>query len=391
MTSVKYFHSAMTNAPVLNGVAGALIGVLDACLVSGFGLVTVDTLTVNNGIATATTSMGHALEPDAVVLVTGASVPVLNGEHRVIERTSNSFTYATTAPNGTATGTMGARLAPAGWEKAFTGTNLAAYRSADITGTRMFLQVTDTDARNARVVGFEGMTDVNTGTAPFPTAGQVAGGLWWPKANAAAGAARAWTLVADGRLFWLHVHTAATAQGADGFVMGFGDFASWRPADAFGCVLFGAAADVSAATGVQAANVFFAQQTSALATGYAPRSHLALGGSAGMFKRAESFARQELTSGGAGFEFPYPNGPDNGLMLSRMAVCEVAGNHWRGILPGVFFVPQAMSTASFGWRDKIDGQGALLGRKLLAVKCGTPAGTAATPATGFFDITGPWR
>ncbi len=30
MSTVKYFHSAMTGAPTLNGTAGALIGLLDA-------------------------------------------------------------------------------------------------------------------------------------------------------------------------------------------------------------------------------------------------------------------------------------------------------------------------------------------------------------------------
>ena len=37
---VKYIHSDMRGAPVLSGTPGAMIGVLDAFLITGFGTVT---------------------------------------------------------------------------------------------------------------------------------------------------------------------------------------------------------------------------------------------------------------------------------------------------------------------------------------------------------------
>ena len=46
MTTVKHFHSAMSGAPVLNGTAGSLIAVLDACLQDGFGLKAASGITV---------------------------------------------------------------------------------------------------------------------------------------------------------------------------------------------------------------------------------------------------------------------------------------------------------------------------------------------------------
>ncbi len=58
-TAVKYYDSTMSGAPSLSGTAGALVGVLDACLVDGFGSVTVDSLTVASNVATATISGGH--------------------------------------------------------------------------------------------------------------------------------------------------------------------------------------------------------------------------------------------------------------------------------------------------------------------------------------------
>lgn len=392
MTSVKYFHSAMPNAPVLNGTAGSLIGVLDACLVNGFGLAVVDTLTVTDGIATASMSLGHSFEPDTVALITGASVPALNGQFRVLTTTTNTITFATTAPNGSATGTMSARLAPAGWEKPFSGTNLAVYRSLNLTGTRCFFRLDDSAAQNGRLVGYESMSDVNTGTGLFPTAAQLSGGFWWPKASSTATTARAWTVVASDRTvwYWANTHLTPASHGVDGVVFGFGDFNSFKSGDAYSAFALGHTADISASSAGTATHAFYAQQTSTAAHLYCPRAYTAIGSSMGMFKRAESYNRTEAASGTPS-EFPYPNGPDNALLLSRMLVYDTSGNHLRGVLPGLYFVPQLLTTTAFSWRDKVNGQGPLAGRKLLAVKSnGGAASTTLTNATGFFDITGPW-
>ncbi|MDD2610647.1 MAG: hypothetical protein PHX60_13355 [Giesbergeria sp.] len=219
MTSVKHFHSAMNGAPVLNGVAGSIIAVLEACLVTGLGLQSVATLVVSGGVATANFASGHSFEPDTIALIDGAAPAGLNGEKRIISTTTNSVTFA--APgisDQTATGTITAKLAPAGWEKAFSGTNLAAFRSLAVESTRMFLRVDDTGTTNARVVGYESMSDINTGTGPFPTTTQISGGGWWPKANAANATARAWTVIADSKGGILHVHTATTNPGISGVV-----------------------------------------------------------------------------------------------------------------------------------------------------------------------------
>ena len=53
-TSAKFFNENLPDAPVLNGVAGSLIGLLTACLVTGFGLRTAVSLVVSGGVATLT-------------------------------------------------------------------------------------------------------------------------------------------------------------------------------------------------------------------------------------------------------------------------------------------------------------------------------------------------
>ena len=61
-TEVKVFQNITgtdAGVPQLSGTAGALITVLDACLVNGYGSVTLDSITVTSNVATCTKSTGH--------------------------------------------------------------------------------------------------------------------------------------------------------------------------------------------------------------------------------------------------------------------------------------------------------------------------------------------
>lgn len=64
-----------------------------------------------------------------------------------------------------------------GWEKPFTGTNLAVYRS--LTGNRHYLRVDDTQAVYSRLRMYRSMTAVSTGTNQYPTNAQAGNiNLW---------------------------------------------------------------------------------------------------------------------------------------------------------------------------------------------------------------------
>ena len=389
MTTVKHFHSAMSGAPVLNGTAGSLIAVLDACLQDGFGLKAASGITVASGVATVTFANGHSFEPDTIALIAGATPGAINGEKVVLATSTNTITFAAPGvPDGAATGSISAKLAPAGWEKVFSGTGVAAYRSLDPESTRMFLRVDDTGTTNARVVGYESMSDANTGVGPFPNAAQISGGGWWPKANGANATARAWTLVSDSRGFILHIHTATINFGASGCVWAFGDFESLKSGDAYACRL--QCHTVAAETGSGVLVSASENLDYSLATGcYVARSFTALGGVvAGRHGPAGLVSSSGPSGGLASSSAPsYPNGPDNGLILSRKTIVE-PGVCIRGYDRGLYVTPQNCHTA-FSWRDKIDGQGDLTGRKLLAIKCGSPA-SSSSQGVVFVDITGPW-
>jgi hypothetical protein len=391
--TVKYFHSAMGDAPVLNGVAGSLIGVLDACLVNGFQLKTVDSIVVAANVATVSISAGHTYEVDSVVLIAGATPAGLNGQKRVVSATTNTLTFA--APgisDQTATGTIDARLAPAGWEKPFSGTNLAVYRSPNIEGTRMYLRVDDTGTIDARVVGYENMTDVNTGTGPFPTSVQQSGGLFWPKASTTAATARAWTIIADDRTFWYWAHTRVDTLGGSGFTVGFGDFNSLKSGDAYACFILGATATIGAVTSYTLTTTSTWVQSGVFvntAGSFVARSFTGVGGSLAV-DRVTTWSLGSTGHSGDNntSHTAYPNGPNNSLIVAPMFVREGTPFIIRGRLRGVTYTPQNAGTA-FPWRMKVDGQGEYSNRRLMALPGTSPANTGQT-ATQFFDITGPW-
>ena len=390
-TTVKHFHSAMSGAPVLSGTAGALIAVLDACLVNGFGLKTADSVVVSGGIATATFSTGHSFEPDVIALVTGATPAGLNGEKRVLTAMTNVITFdATDIADGTATGTITFKIAPAGWAKPFSGTNLAAYQSTDVTGTRLFLRVDDTGTKVARVVGYETMSGIDSGLGPFPTGGQLAGGGYWSKSNLANATPRSWTVVSDGKTFWLHTYTADSLVVHAGSIRGFGDFTSLKSGDAFACSLLAGISDTSGQSAAGDTYDLELQFPNGTAGPWLARSYTGVGSSVVGTRFVEmGGASTSGSSGGINFATApsYPNGPDNSLILSRTLIVQ-GGAALRGMTRGALHAVQNLHT-SFAHLDKVPGQGEYAGRKLLAVKCGAAAG-AASRGVMFFDITGPW-
>jgi hypothetical protein len=114
--TVKYFNSGMTGAPQIANNWGDLVTMLDACLVNGFALKAIDTLTFADGIATATISTGHAYRPFQVVEIAGAEQPEYNGQFRVLTTTMTTFTYAVTGtPVSPATTTTSLSAKVARW------------------------------------------------------------------------------------------------------------------------------------------------------------------------------------------------------------------------------------------------------------------------------------
>jgi hypothetical protein len=388
-TTVKFFHSAMTGAPSLSGTNGALIAVLDALLVNGFGSGTVDSVVIAGGIATVTRSAGHSMEVGSVALIAGATVSggSINGEQKVLSVTTTTYTFdATGISNQTATGTITHKVAPLGWTKAYSATNLAAYKSSDVTSTGCYLRIDDQgtgSATYARSLGYETMSDINTGIGAFPTSAQVSGGMYWAKSSAADATTRPWALVGDGKFFYLAVAFASNTSTSYSLSQAFGDFVSNKSPDAYGCVINGHATSALGTAGANASIELDHGDSSSAAGGlYFARSYTGLG-SAQLGRKSfpPLYGATGVRSGAAGMTFP--NLSDGGMYVAQHVVSEHTAAVYRGLSPGLYCSLQNIGASVFSRGDNVTGVTGLTGKTLKAVNSNT--------GVFFFDVTGPWR
>lgn len=399
-TPVKWFTSDMAGAPVLSGTAGALIAVLDACLVTGFNTKTLTSLVVSGGVATATVAAGHQFTDQVVGLVAGATPAALNGECRITVTGASTFTFPTTAPDGTATGTITVKVAPAGWSKPYSATNKAAYCSTDVAATGLYLRVQDdatgtsSGARNALLRGYEAMTDVDTGSNPFPSAGQSSTGGVVHKSNNADSSARRWVVVADAALVYLMVEWSPSSYPSQFGATVFGDVVSYKAGDGYGCVLL---VDKDEALSSPPGNLAYAFALKRLVfvsawTCWVARSYAQLPGAVEAWGLLEGGRTENATYGHVGGSGqPYPSPVDNGLYAQAVQLCErsAAGNVLRGRLPGLL---NPLHVRPLGHLATIDGVTGLEGRTLLACDAAAyEVGPGAVVGQALFDLTGPWR
>lgn len=390
-TSVKWIRNGMRGAPVINGATpGSLIAALDALLVTGWGTTTALSVSVSGGIATATVNAGSSFAEHAVVRADGATPSALNGEARVLTASNTQITFATTAPDGVATGTITLKYAPAGWEKVYAGTNKAVYRSTNVTGARFYLRVDDSNGLFARVRGYETMSGIDTGTGLFPLNAQIAtGGGYWQKASASNATAIPYLLAADSKML-LQAMCFGVANSADYIetaVYGFGEGVALNPGgDAFASVLSAMGASGSLQHGgLSGASV----DSGADGAATFARAWHGLGGAVYARPVPEGGSVSTL-SGNDGTLGIAPGRVDGAIRMARMMLKDQGANDLRAVVPGCHFVPQALENSLFTTPFAMtDGAGALAGRKLAAV----PVGQYLSNRTGtaFVDVTGPWR
>lgn len=389
-TTVKRIHESMRGAPVLNGAAGSLIGLLDTFLVNGWGLATASSLSVSGGVATLTMPTGSEFEDHCVVLIAGATPAALNGEQRIATTNGTTLTFPTTVADGPATGTITVKYASCGWEKVFSDTNVAVYRSQNVQSDRRFLRVADTSGINARIVAYNNMTDVNTGTGPFPTSAQISGGGYWPKSLTANAAAQRYDLVGDSMWFYYAPAPGYAFYSRDSSyrissTRHFGDPIDLRTAgDAWGTLL---------SVGTDAAPAGSVEGLSDYGQGdayFVERAISGTGGPVPIYLRPEGWSAAGW-SGGSSVMGAFPNTIDGKLRMSRqMARMSRSDYTPRSILPGIELVPQSGLTSYNGFqpRDTVPGPGSMSDRRMMYLWSGQ---YDYRHGAFFIDITGPWR
>jgi len=386
---VKWARSDMRGAPVISGTVGSLIGALRTFLITGFAPTAAVSATALDGIATIMLPSGQSFEEHGVVLLAGAATPGFNGEERVLTTASDRITVATTAANGPIAGSITVRYAPVGgWEEVFSKTNVSVFRSTNLTGSRFCLRVDDTGTTFARVVGYESMSDVDTGINPFPTAAQMSGGGYWHKSSAANATAVRWKMFADIRMLYLAV--ASNSGMSDAYhaapLRGFGDpIVRSQSGDVWGAL-------VSVAPSGNTSNSGMLDSAVQSSSGgiFCARAISGLGGSIQCNPRAYTGGAGEV-SGASSYLGAGPSDVDGEIKLSGLFVFESrAGAGPRADVPGVQFVPQSGVFAQISDGTIIAGSGPFAGMRLMAVATGTNQGSAPV-GIYFVNITGPWR
>jgi hypothetical protein len=288
MTAPTIYKSSDASAPTLTGQVGSLIGVLDACLVNGYGA-----------------------------------------------------------------------KSAAGWTKAFSGTNIAAYRQAS---TGLYLSVDDSasgtgGAKEALIRGYEAMTAVLTGTNPFPTSVQIASGLNWRKSTTADATARGWMVIADSRTLYMFVLTGDTAGLY--YLHSFGDFYSFKSGDAYKALSSGAIAQNSTTHQGLALGALNSQPSTATVGLFVARSYLQTGTS---LPENHCGIANSLGS----FNWPVaPNPADGNIYIGRFLLFDTSSTSIRGYVRGLY---QMLNGTNLNDGDTFSGSGDFAGRTFVVVK-----------------------
>lgn len=382
-TSAKYFHSGMSGAPTLTRAAGSVIAILRACLVNGFAPATIDSISVASGVATATISTGMIYASDVVLLISGCTNSALNGEKKLSSVSTYAATFdATGVADGTYTGSpISAKLSPAGWAEVYAGKNISAFQSLDPKSTKCLIRVDDTGATNARVVGYETMSGINTGTGKTPTAAQSSGGLYWGKSNADTDAAKShtWMLFADSRVIYFCPMPMYTTEAACIYV--FGDLAESVANDPYAWVIQGGLSDQSALNGVdERFNSGYMYSSTGL---YTPRDE-AGGGASTMVYRGFAAPTSPSISYAFGDSYSilsYPSARGGNALAASPVFC--FGGSIFGQFPGVL-APICTCGALTALSTVL-----LSGGKYIA--CPITGGSNSPQGTVFFGVSGAWR
>ena len=393
--SVSWMRDTMRGAPVINGnTPGCLIAALDALLVTGWGAAAPTSVVVASGVATATFASATDWQVHAVIEVSGGTPSAINGKARVATSAGNTLTWATSAADGTYTGSISVKYASAGWEKVFSaGTTKAVYRSTDVTSSRRYYRVDDSNNQKARVRGYGSMTGVDTGTEPFPTNAQISGGGYIIKSYYAANSVAIPYLIAANSKTVLHaicggVAYAAGSTHAD--VRGWGDPIPMSPGgDIYSAFLSARSSDESFLdTGALGGST---ADSSAYGFTVAMRASGGAVGAAWQRPFPESGILTDL-SGRCDYFGTAPSAVDGQVKHCRMLLKDqVADAPVRAVVPGVRYIPQSNARVALDSAFALaDGAGEFAGRKFAVIHTDTYGPLPSTPGVSLVDLTGPW-
>lgn len=287
----------------------------------------------------------------------------------------NLLTTVLTGPSFNGTGFAYGATPCAGWSRAFTGTDKAVYRPG--AGTRLYLRVQDDapiTAKEARITGYESMSDVDTGTGPFPTAVQGLSGsiaaLALRKSATANSTARSWIIFADNRTAYIFILTGDDPGLGDPWYYGsaFGDFYSFKSDDAYNCLIIGRTADNSLSNALNHIGQVATSLSATVPGHFFARGHDQMIGSVAFGKHVDGV--KNGASVNALGVVPFTNPEDGGIYMAPCWIHDPTTapvNGCRGRMRG-FWVPlHAEMSLPFGTTFSGGASGELAGKTFEAI------------------------
>lgn len=415
--NVKYFSSAMLNAPVVGNNWGDLVTMLDACLVTGFNQKTVLSASFNGTDLVLQLPTGHGFVAHQVLLLAGANETEYQGEFRVKKvEPERVFLSATGSMPAQATGTITAKVAPLDFEIVFTGDQKRAYRSKNLQSERAFLRVdnscpqgyTTTWKKFARVNVAENMLDIDTFdgvVCPMDSTGwtgitpkgsgqsMISGWAKWyqtcaigsysREADTSQQAMAQWILVGDDRGFYISF-LSQTAY--ESYVCGFNELNQLGEAGSK-TVLIAAMYAGTVSSAYTSDLVNFGRYGN-YSSCFALKPYHGVGSSAALYVGGMFFSNQNIVmqhgtgtaSASSGVAtVPAPNPVDYGYLAFDVWLYE-QNLAVRGTLPGVLFTPQ---TVPLNHADIVVNQN---NQRLLAVK----VQFSGNQGMMFLDVSDKW-
>lgn len=381
---VQVFSSTQGGAPAKSGTRGNLIAILDACLINGFGLVTLDSLSQTGGIATGSRSAGISFGYGDTILIAGAADPLWNGQFRVIAATGTTVTFmVNAAASATATGTITAKVAPLGWTSPFRDTHKAIYQRSDPEATATLLYVDEAsgpDGRMAWVRMFDAALSIHHLSGPCPNYDlKAASGFVWWNSDQANATARPWRLIGDDRAFWfISSHNLSYPSSAQWYF--FGDMVSLKTPDPY-CAMLWAGNGISAdyADGMNSP----AELNSSWFNNRYVRGRANNESQDVLVYSLGHFLNNYTNMGANPNPISFPNPANNGLVLTPVKLVE-QGFGIRGYLPGIY---QSYHTGALAHLDRVVSTLNGTPREILALYANSVLSNYVVP----IDVTGPWR
>ena len=216
-----------------------MISAMQACLVDGYGDQTPTSITRVGTTATMVLPNAHGFTRTGVFNISGCDQADYNGEFRVtvVDGVTVTFTVAN-SPVTPATGTIVCRQDGAGWTIPFTATNKAVFKQG-AASNGLYLDLDDTATLASEVRGYETMTGVGVGIAPFPTVAQESSNRWLKGVSDSA-----WIIVADESFVMVWTPAQVSTIGNSGAWF-FGDYRESFGVNNYGTLLVGTSSGAS--------------------------------------------------------------------------------------------------------------------------------------------------